>query len=68
MKNTKCNNCGKTDVFRLHKTGDYFWVRCARCGFHTSSYTIKEEAQQAAKDGEHYISENGNKIKPKPAS
>ena len=62
MKDIKCNNCGQTDVFRLHKTGEWHWVRCARCGFHTSSYTTPDKAEQAAKDGEHYISEVGNKI------
>jgi len=65
LEDIKCNGCGKTNVFILHKTGKYcewFWVRCDRCGFHTSSYTTREKAIDAAKGGEHYISENGNKI------
>ena len=56
-----CINCGK-DVWSTKETNGWHWVRCQRCGFHTSSYTTKELAIEAKDNGEHYISENGNKI------
>ncbi len=61
MKKVKCGNCGKIGTFSLCKTGIWYWARCLRCGFHTSSYLTPQKAKQAARDGEHYISENGNK-------
>jgi len=63
FKTTKCGNheCKKVDTLTLLKTGEWFWVRCDRCGFHTSSYITRGKAIQAAKEGESYISENGNR-------
>ena len=61
MKEIKCNNCGKTGLFRMHRIKQWFWARCARCGFHTSSYLLRRDVTKAAELGEHYISENGNK-------
>lgn len=62
MKNIKCNNCGKTNVFGMRKSGDWYWARCRRCGFHTSSYLSEINARLACALGEHYISENGNRF------
>ena len=57
----KCTNCGQ-NAWQNRETNGWFWVRCARCGFHTSSYTTKELAINAKDNGENYASENGNKI------
>ena len=59
LRKEKCSNCGKLDTLNVQQTGDCHWVRCRRCGFHTSSYTTLEAAKQAAK-GRLYLSENEN--------
>ena len=61
LKKVKCNGCGSTNIFDIRQSGIWYWCRCRKCGFHTSSYLRKSKAIQACKDGEHYISENGNK-------
>ena len=63
----KCKNCNQ-DVWQLKRADQYYWIRCGFCGFHTSSYPRKEWAVQAKDFGEHYISENGNKIMMLPLS
>lgn len=62
MKEIKCKGCGKQNTFSMMESGEYFWVRCEKCGLHTSSYLFRPDAVRAAELGEHYISENGNKV------
>ena len=62
LKHVKCKGCGKDKVFHAIVTGKVHWCRCLKCGFHTSSYLTKEKAITACENGEHYISENGNKM------
>lgn len=61
LKDKKCSNCGTTNTFTLKLTGEVFWVRCGRCGFHTSSYPTSDQAIEACINNENYISEHGNK-------
>ena len=57
----KCKNCGR-DTWQERQTHGWSWVRCRRCGFHTSSYTCIELAVAAKDAGEHYVSSDGNDI------
>ena len=57
----RCKNCNHEEIL-VNKSGKWSWCRCLFCGFHTSSYLSLQETLEAWNSGEHYISENGNKL------